>query len=332
VQLGTTAFSFTNEWLTGTVTLDRLLGRVAELGLGPGLELIGFQAWRSFPSLTRDEILGFRRQVDELGLEPAALGAYADVARRADRPMTSDEAVAFLRPQLDVAEKLGFPLLRLHAGISDEALEALAPLAEKTGITLATELQGGQSPDGEPAAGLLRLRERLDTPAIAIALDFSVAMTAVPAPFVDAVLAAGMAREDIDSVVELWESGASTPELFGALAALDAPSRAMLEAQSGFVRFGRQEPEEWTGVVPAIAYAHAKFWLPDEAGEEPTVRTAELLDVLSRGGFEGVVATEWGGNAWLDAPNTDAFSLVQRHGAFCRAQLFEPALEVPARP
>jgi hypothetical protein len=122
------------------------------------------------------------------------------------------------------------------------------------------------------------------------------------------------------------------PELFGALAAIDAPPHALLEAQSGFVRFGRQEPHAWAPLVPAIAYVHAKFWLPAEDGGDPTVRTAELLEVLERGGFEGVVATEWGGNAWLDAGNTDAFSLVSRHGAFCRARISKPALKVPARP
>lgn len=246
--------------------------------------------------------------------------------------MTSAEAVEFIRPQLEVARELGFPLLRLHAGIPADSLEALVPVAEDAGITLATELQGGQTPDGQPAASLLELRERLDSPAIAIALDFSVAMTGVPAPFVDAVLAAGTAPEDVDSILELWESGASTPELFGALGSLETPRQALLEAQSGFVRFGRQEPEAWAALVPAIAYAHAKFWLPDDDGKDPTVRTAELLDVLAQGGFEGVVATEWGGNAWLDVDHSDAFSIVSQHSAFCRAQISEPALEVPARP
>jgi hypothetical protein len=332
MQLGTTAFSFTNEWLARTLALDGLLRRVAEHELGPGLELIGFQTWRSFPSLTREEVTAFRRTVDELGLEPAALGAYADLLRRPGRPMTAADAVEFLRPQIAVARALGFPLVRLHAGIPLEALETLAPIAETAGITLATELQGGQTPDSHVAAGLVELRERLETPAIALALDFSVAMTAVPAPFVEAVHAAGLAPEDLAALVGLWASGATLPELFGALAAIDAPPQALLEAQSGFVRFGRQEPDAWAPLVPAIAYAHAKFWLPAEDGGDPTVRTAELLEVLERGGFEGVVATEWGGNAWLDADNTDAFSVVSRHSAFCRAQISEPALEVPARP
>ena len=332
VRLGTTGFSFTNEWLTRTLTLDELLRRIAANGLGPGLELVGFQSWRSFPTLSRDEITSFRRRVDELGLEPAALGAYADLARRDGGWMTAEEAVDFLVPQLDVAWKLGFPLLRLPAGIPVDVLEAVARLADRDGLVLATEVQGAQTPESPAAAAILELRERLDSPAIAIALDFSVAMTAVPAPYVDALLAAGMVPDDVDSLVSLWAAGTTLPELFAALSRVDASTTALLEAQSGFVRFGRQEPEAWAPVVPAVAYAHAKFWLPDEDGADPTVRTAELLDVLGRGGFDGVVATEWGGNAWLDVSNTDAFGVVSRHSAFCRAHISEPALEVPARP
>jgi len=332
VQLGTTAFSFTNEWLARSVTLDGLLRRVAEHGLGPGIELIGFQSWRSFPSLTRDEVLAFRGTVDELGLEPAALGAYVDLVRRPERPMTTAEAVEFLRPQVDVARELGFPLLRLPAGIPVDVLEVLAPVAEQAGLVLATELQGGQTPEAPAAAAILELRERLDTPAIALVLDFSVAMSGVPGAFPTAVRRAGMSQADVGALVERWQGGATTPELFSAIAEVDAPPAALVEAQSGFVRFGQHEPAAWLPLVPAIAYAHAKFWLPDESGADPTVRTAELIEVLRRGGFDGVVATEWGGNAWLDAADIDAFSVVSRHGAYCGAVISKPAVEVPALP
>ena len=67
MRLATTAFSFTNEWLTRRYTLEQLLARVAELNLGPGIELIGFQAWRGYPGLPAEDVLAFRRLVDDLG-------------------------------------------------------------------------------------------------------------------------------------------------------------------------------------------------------------------------------------------------------------------------
>ena len=328
---GTTTFSFTNEWLARQLTLQQLLGRTAALGLGPGIELVGFQTWRRFPSLTRDDVLEFRRLTDELELEPTALGAYADLARRADRPMTVAEAVEFLSPQIEIARALGFPLLRLHAGIPVEVLEQLVPLAESVGITLATEFQGGQTPESAAVAAIVELRERLDTPAIALVLDFSVSMRAVPDPFVDAVCRAGLSREQAGALVALWESGATTPELFGALSRIEASASAIVEAQSGFVRFGRQDPQALLPLVPAIAYGHAKFWWPAADGSDPTVRTADLLAVLGVGGFDGVVATEWGGSAWLEADDVDAFEVVSRHSSYCKSVISNGVPEVSAR-
>jgi hypothetical protein len=316
VRLATTAFSFTNEWLARQVTLEQLLVRVSELGLGPGVELIGFQTWRSYPDLAPEEIRAFRRLVERLGLEPASLGAYADLARRTDRLTTVEETVEYLRPQIAVAAALGFPLLRLHAGIPPAALERLTPDAERAGVTLAVEVQAGQVPE---------------SPNVALVLDFSVAMTGVPAAFVDAVCRLGAARADVDRLVELWADGADIRELFAAIAELDAPGAARDEARGGFVRFGRQDPEAWIPLVPRIAFAHAKFWELDEDGGDPSVREAELIRVLRDGGFDGFVCSEWGGNAWLDATDVDAFDLVRRHHAHIDDLILSQPVGVPVR-
>lgn len=324
-----TTFSFTNEWLARQFTLEGLLARFAELDLGPGLELIGFQSWRTFPALDAEEVLEFRRLVDGLELEPAALGAYADLARRPDRLMTTDEAVEFLRPQLATAEALGFSLLRLHASIPIEVLERLAPVAERAGVTLATEVQGAQTPDDPPIAALLESRERLESPYLALALDFSVAMSGVPASFVDYICRLGIARDDLDAVIAVWAQGGSAHDVLAALGELDAPALALDEARAGFFRFGRQDPQAWAPFVPQIAYAHAKFWELDQTGDDPAVRTGELIGVLRDGGYAGFVCSEWGGNAWVDVDDVDAFELTRRHHTLCCSLISKP-VEVPA--
>ena len=65
----------------------------------------------------------------------------------------------------------------------------------------------------------------------------------------------------------------------------------------------------------------------------PTRRSGprSLLAVLGEGGFDGVVAVEWGGSAWLDADEVDAFDLVARHGSFCRAVISNGVPEVATR-
>ena len=317
MRLATTTFSFTNEWLARRLTLEQLLGRVSELDLGPGLELIGFQTWRDFPRLTGDDVLGFRRSCDRLGLEPVAIGGYVDLARRRGELMPSSEAVDFLLPQIDLAAALGFSILRLHAGIPFDVLEQATPLAESASVTLATEIQGHQTPDDPTVQGLLELRDRLGSPHIALTLDFRVAMRDVPRTFVDRVRQVGMNAADLDDLVERWRRGATVQELFSALDDIRAPTAALVEARSGFVRFGRQRPEDWRPHVPYVAYAHAKFWELDETGNDPTVETAELISLLGDEGFDGFVSSEWGGSAWVETDDVDAFELVRRHNVLC---------------
>ena len=323
MNLGTTAFSFTNEWLSRRYTLEQMLRRLAALELGPAVELIGFQSWRDYPRLAPAEVSAFRSLVDELGLQPAALGAYVDLARRPDRLLTNAEAVDFLAPQVATAEALGFPLLRLHPGIP---AAVLAEVAARTELTLAVEVQGGQTPSDPLVAAVLEL----DLPNVALALDFSVAMTSVPHRFVDTVRRLGMRRAELDALVARWAAGASTRDLFAELARSDAPAAALDEARSGFVRFGRQEPGAWLPLAKHVAYVHAKFWELDDAGDDPTTRAAELFDVLREVGYDGTVASEWGGNAWAECDEVDAFELVRRHLARCRALISEPAVEVRA--
>jgi len=328
VRLATTAFSFTNEWLARRFTLEQLLQRSAELELGPGIELIGFQSWRGYPHLPAEDVLAFRRLVDELGLEPAALGAYVDLARRVDRPMTTVEAAEFLAPQIAVANALGFPLLRLHGGIPTAVLEQLAPVAERAGVILATEVQGGQTPESPAVASLVACLERLESPSLGLALDFSVAMTGVPTAFVAAVCRLGLPRPAVDVLVDLWASGAAVHEVRAAVLDVDAPAAAVDEAHAGFVRFGRQEPDAWLPLAARVAYAHAKFWELDDAGADPTVRTSELIDVLRDAGYDGFVSAEWGGNAWVEADDVDSFALVGRHREHCLDLISKPAVEL----
>lgn len=329
MRLGVSTFSFANEWLTRRWTLEQLLTRLADSGLGPAIEVIGYQVWRGYPALDREEVRAFRRLVERLGLEPVALGAYVDLLRRVDRALTTEEAVDELTTQIELAQAIGFSVLRLHSGIPTDVLERAAPAAERAGLVLATEIQGGQTPDDPAVERVLECRERTGSESIALTLDFSVAMRELPKAFTEAVLRAGMSPERLDSIVTAWEQGASTRALFAALADTDAPAAALDEARSGFIRFGRQDPQAWLPLVPAIAYVHAKFWELDDSGDEPTTRNAELISLLRDGGYTGVVCSEWGGNAWQEAEDVDAFELSRRHHALLET-LIEQQATVPA--
>ena len=124
-KLGVTLFSFTNEWQQQLHTLDTMIARVAEMKLGPGIEVVGFQSFRSFPDIPDDEARHFRNMLDKYGLTPTCLGANIDIGRRRDRLMTAEEILDVVKRQLISAKKLGFPIMRVPPSAGNSTLESL---------------------------------------------------------------------------------------------------------------------------------------------------------------------------------------------------------------
>ena len=161
MRLGTTTFSFTNEWLTRRFTLVRLLERGGarpasrSSGTRSGVAIRRCRATTCSSSAASATGTGSSRPRSELR-RPRA---------RRRSVVTADEAVELLEAQVETARLLGFPVLRLHAGIPVTRAGAVAPLAERHGVVLATEVQGGQAPDHPAVAAVLESRDRLDSPA-----------------------------------------------------------------------------------------------------------------------------------------------------------------------
>src|SRR6187431_591914 len=68
LRLGTTLFSLTNEFHSLEYTFDELIAKVGALGLGPGLEVIGFQSIRGFPEVSEKFADRFKELLAEHGL------------------------------------------------------------------------------------------------------------------------------------------------------------------------------------------------------------------------------------------------------------------------
>jgi sugar phosphate isomerase/epimerase len=111
IRLGTTIYSLTNEYHSRRYSFEALVRKVAELGIGPGLEVVGFQSFRDFPNVSDETAARFRELVERTGLVPTCLGINADVFRDRRREMTMEESVAYHLTQLEADAKVGSPYL-----------------------------------------------------------------------------------------------------------------------------------------------------------------------------------------------------------------------------
>lgn len=323
--LGVTLFSFTNEWQQQLYTLDTMIARVAELGLGPAIEVVGFQSFRSFPDIPDDEARHFRNLLDKHHLMPSCLGANIDIGRRRDRLMTADEIYDIVRRQLVSAKKLGFPIMRVPPAAGELTLENLLSLAEEYQIQLAVELHSPLSVDNPVVVKLRSMYERLQSPFLGFIPDFSTSMIAVPEGHWRNLRRAGASEALIDAAKAIWLTDDSTPVKFGALAEackqFNASPEVIGQINMTMTMYGHMPVERWLELLPYVSHVHGKYYEVNSDGIEPSIPYRDLMHLLKREGYQGTISAEWEGQAHTEEPI--GFQQVAAWNAMCAKFLAE---------
>jgi sugar phosphate isomerase/epimerase len=326
-QLGLTLYSASAEFRAGWYDFDGLLDRVAELGIGPGIEIVASQVLPTYPLVSDEFVRTWRAAFDKHGFSESSFGANLDMGRRRDRDMTPDEEFAFSELMFQGAKKLGFPLVRIQSAKPD-LLRRLLPVAEKLDLRLAYEIHAPMGPNHE---AILKVREtyaELDSPLLGFVADFSSTMHAMSPTLLRAVRRAGLDDEAIERLQAIWATDASMrdrqEEFIGYLRGRDFdPGRLGSFAHLAFNMHGHVDPREWADIMPQILHVHAKFYDIDESGQEPAIDYPELVRVFVEGGYRGYWSSEWEGHAFAELGEVDPLVLVRRQHDLIRSAMRE---------
>ncbi len=321
--LGVTLFSLTNEWQQRLYTLESMIAKVAELGLGPAIEVVGFQSFKSFPDIPDDEARRFRGLLDRYGLLPSCLGANIDLGRRRDRVMNDDEIYEYVRRQLVSTQKLGFPLVRVPPSVGAHALEKLLPLAEQFKIVLAVELHSPLNVRHPEVIAMRSLFDRLQSPYLGFIPDFSTTMVAVPEGYWNNLRRAGAPETLIDAAKAIWITDDPIPAKFGALAEaakrFNADPAVAGQMNNVMTMFGHAPVDNWIEILPYARHVHGKYYEVNADGVEPSIPYGELMALLKRQGYTGTISAEWEGQAFTEEPI--GFQQVSAWHAMCERLL-----------
>jgi hypothetical protein len=323
VKLGVTLYSMTNEWLAGRFTLPELVDEVGRRKLGPGVEIIGFQSLRGFPSrVSGRDLAAFRNAIERNELVLTSLAANADVAIRKESWMGTDESVAYMRPQIEIAEKLGFPVVRTQVGLTPEVLERLEPIAAKAKVHLGMEVHAPEGPNTAKVQATREVYDRIDSEWLGFVPDFSSCMRAIPPGMLDKLRQHGLSEAGIAALVGAWEAGGAPFHRYGAFAAqakeMGEPALPIAEATLVFTMFGREDPEDWRELLPRVRHIHGKFYDVDDDFVSPSIDYETLMNVFGAADATFTMSSEWEGHAYLDMHEQDAFDIVARHHDMCR--------------
>ena len=324
-QLGLTLYSASAEFRAGWFDFDGLLDRVAELGIGPGIEIVASQVLPTYPTVSDGFAARWRAAFDRHGFDASSFGANLDMGRRRDRDMTPDEEFEFSEVMFQGAKKLGFPLVRIQSAKPD-LLRRLLPVAEKLELKLAYEIH---APMGPNAPEILKVRDtyaELDSPLLGFVADFSATMHSMSPTLLRAVGRAGLDDEGVTRMQQIWATDASMrqrqQEFIGYLQGRDFdPARLGSFAHLAFNMHGHVDPHEWADIMPQILHVHAKFYDIDENGQEPAIDYPELVKVFVAGGYRGYWSSEWEGHAFAELGEVDPLVLVRRQHDLIRRSM-----------
>ena len=325
VSLGLTLYSASAEFRAGWYDVDGLLGRVAELGIGPGIEIVASQVLPTYPVVTDDFARSWHEAFDRHGFVASSFGANLDMGRRRDRDMTPDEEYEFTETLFRGAKKLGFPLVRIQSAKPD-LLRRLLPLAEELELTLAYEIHAPHGPNSPEIMKVRDVYAELDSPLLGFVADFSSTMHAMSPTLLRAVRRAGLDDEAVERLQSIWATDAAMrerqEEFIGYLRGRGFdPARLGSFAHLAFNMHGHLSPREWADIMPQILHVHAKFYDIDADGNEPAIDYPELVRVFVEGGYRGFWSSEWEGHAFAELGEVDPLLLVRRQHDLIRRSM-----------
>ncbi|TQK18320.1 sugar phosphate isomerase/epimerase [Microbacterium sp. SLBN-154] len=308
---GVTLYSFTRAFHGREYDLEQLIRKVAAEGYGPGLEIIGFSSFRGFPEIDDAYAASFSDLVDEVGLVRTSLAVNADIGIHRDRLLNQDELLEYMRRQIQAAAKLGFPVARVQISITPDSMEALAPIAEEYGVTLALEVHADQYASHPRILALRDRYEKVGSPFLGFTMDWGATVSGFAPSLIEAYRRRGASEELLAAVVQLWddfyeqgppadqaEHGQRFGRFIGLAHQYGRPDLGIDFGINGTGLFGPARVDDWLEIFPWIRHVHGKFFGIDENHQEPSVPVAELTTLLVENGYSGAISSEYEGWHW----------------------------------
>lgn len=295
LQLGVTLYSYTQEYLKGTMTLEDCFKEASKTG-ATGIELVGTQMIKSYPYLT-DEVLGeIRSYCSKYNLEVVCYGANTDTGLRADRDLNEAELFHQTIMELEIASKLGAKIMRVQFLLSPQVLEKLAPYAELYDVKMGIEIHNPETPSTPKIREYLEVIKRVGSEYIGFIPDFGAFATKPNKPHWEQAIKDGASEELLQKAAEMRYAGVPRHEAANELINLGANGAVMtaFNGMYGFVAlYNEADLEGLAEIMPYVMHFHGKFHFIDENLEEASIPYKDVLRVIKNSGYSGYIVSEY---------------------------------------
>jgi sugar phosphate isomerase/epimerase len=318
IQRGVSLYSYQEEFFLRTMSLEDCVRAAAECG-ALGIEIIPEQSIPGYPHLTDEFLQTWHGWMEAYGTHPAATDLFLDTKRHPGRWLTLEEQVASVRQDVDIAVRLGAPVVRAIINTPPEVMEAAAPYAEEAGVRLLLEVHAPFHYQHPWVLQHLEVMYRTGSPALGLMPDMGTYVRRFPRVVSERALRDGAKPELVDLIVSTYDDHGDTHALMDIVNYRGGgPVEFGLARQA--THYIWSEPKAMLEHMGLIGHVQAKFYEMTDEGVEYSIPYDEIVPVLVEGGFSGHLSSEYEGNRHVqDAFPVDSVEQVRRqHAMFAR--------------
>lgn len=321
VRRGVATYSYQEEFFVRQMSVEDIIREMADIGCY-GFELIAEMLVPNFPNPSDAWVDQWHGWMDQYKIKPVAYTQFIDSMRTKRHNLTLDEGVETMLRDIKLAKRLGIAKIRALIGTPVSVLEATLPLLEKHDIWLGVELHAPITIDGPLMHRLLQISEK--STHFGFVPDFGIFQNK-PNPYArDHMIREGVITADAAAYIESsWAAKADREKVRAEVARM-----AGGPAASGYVdqvyMITTQDPRDLLPFMAKCRHIHGKTWGLDEHCVDPAIDLTQVIPTLIKGGYDGVIATEYEGQRHVqDIQPFSAVEMVRRHHVMMRRLLGE---------
>ena len=313
IKRGVSLYSFQHETFLGKMNLEDCIRTCAELGAN-GIEVIGEQSFWRYPEQPAKEadIQHWHALMEKYGTTPVAHDFMLDYKRYKGRLMPFDEQVESIKRDIDFAKRLGTPFLRALVSIDPDVLVAAAPYAEEAGVKLLLEVH---APLHFDHPWILRHAEAYDksgSDALGFLPDMGMFLDKFPPVWKARFIRNGVPQKIADYIEKAYEDRVLSEYVIQNVRDMGGVGPALGMAET-LRHNAAYEPKRMLAHMDRIHNIHGKFYQITEDLVEPSIPYDQIVKVLTEGGYNGYICSEYEGNRWIeDAEEVDSVTQVSR--------------------
>jgi hypothetical protein len=328
MKRGVSLYSYQEEFFLRTMSLEDCIAHAASVG-ALGIEVIPEQSLPGHPHISDDQVAQWHGWMEQYGTTTSATDLFLDTKRHPDRWLTHEEQVASFRNDIDLAVRLGAPVIRAIINTPPEVMRDAAPYARDHGVRLLLEVHAPFHYSHPWILDHLEVMHAEGGVGLGLMPDMGTFVERFPRVVSDRALRDGAKPELVDYIVKLYDDHGDTHALMDIVHYRGGGPVEMGLARQA-THFIYRDPVELLPHMDLIGHVQAKFYEMVDDSTEYSIPYDRIIPVFEQGGFSGYLSSEYEGNRHVqDAFEVDSREQVRRQHAMFTTLLGEsaPALQ-----